>query len=144
LRQTRRGHATETAEDYVEAIAALASGAGQARTVALARRLGVTHVTVIRTLARLQRHGYVRAQPHRSISLTAEGARLAAQSRRRHEMVVQFLCSLGVPEQAAQNDAEGIEHHLSPETIAVFKRHLRHPRLPPADSGRTAAVPSGK
>ena len=124
LRQTRREHASETAEDYVEAIAELTASAGEARAVDLSRRLGVSHVTVIRTVARLARDGYVSTRPYRSISLTAKGARLAEESARRHAVVVQFLMSLGVPEPVAQSDAEGIEHHVSPQTMAAFKRHL--------------------
>ena len=123
LRRTRLEHATETAQDYVEAIADLGASCGEARAVDLARRLGVTHVTVIRTLARLKRDGYVSTRPYRSIFLTEKGFRLAEESRRRHEIVVAFLRSLGVPEEIAQTDAEGIEHHVSPETLAAFKRH---------------------
>jgi DtxR family transcriptional regulator, manganese transport regulator len=127
LRQTRREHATETAEDYAEAIAELTATVGEARAVDLARRLGVTHVTVIRTVARLQRDGYVSTRPYRSIFLTEKGTRLAEASRRRHDIVVEFLRSLGVPEASAQADAEGIEHHVSPETLAAFKRYVdRH------------------
>jgi DtxR family manganese transport transcriptional regulator len=124
LRQTRREHASETAEDYVEAIAELTASVGEARAADLARRLGVSHVTVIRTVARLQRDGYVSTEPYRSIFLTPKGARLAEDSARRHAIVVKFLVSLGVPEQVAQSDAEGIEHHVSPETMSAFKRHL--------------------
>ena len=122
LRRTRREHAMETAQDYVEAIADLTALHGEARAVELARRLGVTHVTVVRTVARLQRDGFVSAKPYRSIFLTEKGSRLAEESRQRHEVVVAFLRSLGVPEEIAQTDAEGIEHHVSPETLAAFKR----------------------
>lgn len=122
LRRTRLEHAMETAQDYVEAIADLTSVLGEARAVDLARRLGVTHVTVVRTIARLQRDGYVTTQPYRSIFLTEKGIRLAKESRRRHEIVVAFLRRLGVSEDIAQTDAEGIEHHVSPETLALFER----------------------
>jgi DtxR family manganese transport transcriptional regulator len=133
LRHTRREHSTETAEDYVEAIAELAASTGEARTADLARRLGVTHVTVIRTVARLRRDGYVLTQPYRAIFLTAKGAELAQNSRSRHETVVKFLRFLGVPEPVAQNDAEGIEHHVSPETLAAIRRHLGRGESPKAD-----------
>jgi DtxR family manganese transport transcriptional regulator len=123
LRRTRLEHAAETAQDYAEAIADLSSVYSEARAVDLARRLGVSHVTVIRTIARLQRDGYVSTRPYRSIFLTDKGRRLAEESRRRHEIVVAFLRSLGVPEEIAQTDAEGIEHHVSPETLAAFKRY---------------------
>ena len=124
LRQTRRKHSRETAEDYVEAIAELTESTGDDRAVDLALRLGVSHVTVIRTVARLQRDGYTSSQPYRAIFLTARGARLARQSRERHALVVDFLRSLGIPEAVVQADAEGIEHHVSAQTLAAFRRHL--------------------
>jgi len=124
LQQTRREHASETAEDYVEAIADLTAQQGEARVVDLARRLGVTHVTVNRTLGRLQREGYVSVQPYRAIFLTDSGRKLAAECQHRHSIVVAFLRSLGVPEKSAEIDAEGIEHHVSPATLAAFARHL--------------------
>jgi len=125
LRQTRRKHSRETAEDYAEAIAELTETVGEARAVDLAKRLGVSHVTVIRTISRLQRDGYTASRPYRAIFLTEKGARLARESRARHELVVDFLRSLGIPENIVQEDAEGIEHHVSTETLEAFKRHLR-------------------
>ena len=122
LRQTRREHASETAEDYVEAIADLTASLGEARVVDLARRLGVTHVTVNRTLARLQREGYVAVQPYRAIFLTPAGSKLAAACHKRHSVVVAFLLALGIPAKTAEIDAEGIEHHVSPATLAAFAR----------------------
>ena len=123
LQQTRREHASETAEDYVEAIADLSASEGEARVVELARRLGVTHVTVNRTLARLQREGYVSVKPYRAIFLTPVGRKLADECRHRHGVVVAFLRSLGIPEKTAEIDAEGIEHHVSPATLAAFARN---------------------
>ena len=123
-RQTRRDHAVEIAEDYAEAIADLTLETGEARVVDLARRLGVTHVTVNRTIARLQRDGFVSSQPYRAIFLTEKGRRLASASKRRHELVVAFLISLGVSERVARLDAEGMEHHVSAETLAAFQAAL--------------------
>ena len=128
LSQTRREHAHEIAEDYVEAIADLTAETGEARVVDLARRLGVTHVTVIRTIARLQKAGLVTAQPHRAIFLTEKGRSLAARCKERHETVVAFLRALGIPENVAELDAEGIEHHVSPDTLAAFRTALRDHR----------------
>jgi DtxR family manganese transport transcriptional regulator len=129
-RRTREEHSQETAQDYVELIALLIAETGEARAIDLARRLGVTHVTVGRTIQRLQRDGFVTAQPYRSIFLTDAGRKLAAESRRRHEIVVEFLRSLGVPDAVAHSDAEGIEHHVSKETLEAFDRFLaaRKPR----------------
>jgi len=121
LSKTRREHAREVAEDYVEAIADLVAESGSARVVDLAKRLGVTHVTVNRTINRLQKAGLVTTEPYRAIFLTERGRALASECRNRHETVVDFLRSIGIPERVAQKDAEGIEHHVSPTTLAAFK-----------------------
>jgi DtxR family manganese transport transcriptional regulator len=125
FRRSRRDRATEVVQDYVEAIADLLATAGEARVTDLARKLGVTHVTVNRTLFRLRHAGYVNTRPYRAIFLTDIGRKLAAESKQRHETVVAFLQSLGISRRAAQLDAEGIEHHVSPETMAAFERRLR-------------------
>lgn len=121
---TRRARKAEIAEDYVELIADLIDTDGEARAVDIARRLGVSHATVIKTVARLQREGLVVTKPYRSVFLTEEGRRMAQWSRDRHELVVKFLLALGVSAEAAHADAEGMEHHVSPETLAAFQRHI--------------------
>lgn len=125
LRRSRSDRALEIAQDYVEAIADLSVSLGEARVTDLARRLGVTHVTVNRTLARLRQAGFVNTKPYRAIFLTDAGRKLAEESKKRHETVVAFLRSLGISEKIAELDAEGIEHHVSPETLAAFERRLK-------------------
>jgi DtxR family transcriptional regulator, manganese transport regulator len=122
--RTRQEHAHELAQDYAEMIAELIDATGEARVIDIARRLGVTHVTVGKTIRRLQRGGLVTAQPYRAIFLTEAGRQLAEESKRRHVIVLEFLKSLGIPDAVAQSDAEGIEHHVSPQTLAAFRRHL--------------------
>lgn len=119
MRQARQ---TEIAEDYVELIADLIADEGEARAVDLAERFGVSNATVNKTLARLSREGLVQTRPYRSIFLTEAGAEMAHHCRRRHQIVLDFLTRIGVPPEAAAIDAEGIEHHVSEETLAVFER----------------------
>jgi DtxR family manganese transport transcriptional regulator len=125
FRRSRRDRASEIAQDYVEAIADLSTALGEARVTDLARRLGVTHVTVNRTLGRLRQAGYVHTRPYRAIFLTENGKKLAEESKKRHETVAAFLRSLGISEKISELDAEGIEHHVSPETLAAFERMLK-------------------
>ncbi len=124
--KTRRDHSSEIAEDYVELIAQLIREHGEARTVDIARRLGVSHVTVTRTIARLAREGLVRSEPYRAVFLTEAGCELAQRSEARHRLVVEFLRKLGVDEAAADIDAEGIEHHVSDATLAAIRRFVGH------------------
>ena len=123
-RRTRQEHAQERAQDYVEAIAELITCHGEARATDLARSLGVTHVTVIRTVDRLQREGLVKTAPYRSIFLTDAGRKLAARAKARHETVIAFLEALGIRPSVARADAEGIEHHVSAETLHAFEQFL--------------------
>lgn len=121
----RRDHSSEIAQDYVELIAQLIRTHGEARTVELAQRLGVSHVTVNKTVARLQREGLVRSAPYRSIFLTDDGRRLAELAEQRHKLVAEFLRKLGVNDADADADAEGIEHHISDATLAAISRFVR-------------------
>ena len=118
----RRAHQSEVAEDYVEMIAELIIETGEARTVDLAARFGVTSPTVNAIIQRLQRENLVETRPYRSIFLTTAGQALADKARDRHRVVRDFLVTIGVPETIAEEDAEGIEHHVSPETLAVFAK----------------------
>lgn len=124
FQRTRSDHAQETAEDYVEAIADLVAEKGECRGADLARLFGVSHVTVTKTVARLASEGLVESEPYRPLSLTSKGKRLAAAARERHEVVEQFLITLGVSPAVAAVDSEGIEHHVSEETLKVFRRFL--------------------
>ena len=117
----RRSHQSEVAEDYVEMIAELIDETGEARIVDLAARFGVTSPTVNAIIQRLQREELVESRPYRSIFLTDAGRALAEASRNRHKVVYDFLVSIGVPPKIAEEDAEGVEHHVSPETLEVFK-----------------------
>jgi DtxR family transcriptional regulator, manganese transport regulator len=120
-RKTRADHASELAEDYVEAIADITQSKGVCRVVDLATRFGVSAVTVNRTVARLVRDGYASTLPYAPIALTPTGAKLAKHSKKRHEVVYEFLISIGVSAATAAVDAEGIEHHVSPETLRKFQ-----------------------
>jgi len=125
FQRTREDHSLETAEDYVELIARLIEEKGAARGVDLAERLGVSPVTVGKTIKRLVREGFVKAEPYRNVFLTDKGRRLAESSRERHSIVLDFLVALGVPEKSAEADAEGIEHHVSKHTLDAMRRYLK-------------------
>ncbi len=120
-RRTRADHATETAEDYVEAVADFVSSQGSCRVKDLAGHFAISHVTVIRTVKRLMEEGLLSTEPRQPIELTAKGRRLARTAQERHRTVVAFLLAIGVSPKVAELDSEGIEHHLSAETLARFR-----------------------
>lgn len=122
--KVRADHATETAEDYVEAISDVLHRDGECRVKDLADLMNVSHVTVSRTLSRLKDADLIETEPYRPIRLTARGERLAAEARRRHETVLSFLLALGVPRSEAERDAEGIEHHVGDVTLQRMRAFL--------------------
>ena len=91
----------------------------------MAKRLGVSHATVVKTLNRLQKEGLINTKPYRGIFLTSTGEDLAAESRHRHQVVANLLRALGVDEDTAQADAEGMEHHVSEVTLKAFEAFLQ-------------------
>jgi DtxR family manganese transport transcriptional regulator len=74
---------------------------------------------------RLQREGLVESEPYRAIFLTPAGEAMAAAARRRHQILYDFLRAIGIDETIAQADSEGMEHHVSEETLIVFERMTR-------------------
>lgn len=122
FRRMREAHRTEMAEDYVELISDMILVNGEARLADLAVHIGVTSATAAKVVQRLQRDGLVESRPYRSIFLTEKGQAVAGMSRRRHRIVEDFLRALGIDELTAEADAEGMEHHVSDETLAAFER----------------------
>jgi DtxR family manganese transport transcriptional regulator len=126
--KARSARSAALLEDYVELIADLLASQGEARPTDIARRLGVSHPTAINTIARLKREALATARPYRGVFLTEKGEALARRVRARHRLVVEILLALGVPAEAAEVDAEGIEHHVSEATLRAFARFLESRR----------------
>jgi DtxR family transcriptional regulator, manganese transport regulator len=124
FKRTRADHQAEISEDYVELIAELIDEKGEARGTDIALRLGVANATVVNTLKRLQNQGLVTQEPYRAIFLTIDGWKMAEDGKRKHEIVEKFLLAIGVPEATARIDAEGIEHHVSTETLKAMARFV--------------------
>ena len=123
--KARSARSASMLEDYTELIADLIAANGEARTTDIARRLGVAHPTASKTIARLKREGLATARPYRGIFLTEAGLAMANKVRQRHRLVVDLLLAIGAPREAAEADAEGIEHYVSDATLRAFEAFLR-------------------
>ena len=121
FRQVREAHRRELIDDYVELISDLIREVGEARQVDMVARLGVSQPTVAKMLKRLASVGLIEMIPWRGVFLTPEGEKLAQESRERHQLVENFLLVLGVSPEIARRDAEGMEHHVSEETLVKFR-----------------------
>ena len=122
--RTRADHQAEISEDYVELIAELIDEKGEARGTDIALRMGVANATVVKTLKRLQDQGLVTQEPYRAVFLTIDGWKMAEDGKRKHDIVEKFLLAIGVPEATARIDSEGIEHHVSVETLKAMARFV--------------------
>ena len=122
--RTRADHAIEILEDYTEAIAEIGKETGGCRVMDLARYFGVSHVSVIQVLQRLEAHHFIKSGARKPICLTDEGYSLASESANRHRIVLDFLLKIGVSEKTAMIDSEGLEHHISPETLECMKNFI--------------------
>ncbi|PNG26637.1 transcriptional regulator MntR [Methylocella silvestris] len=123
--KARSAQARAVLEDYAELIDDLLTSGGEARPTDIARRLGVSHPTAIKSIARLKREGLAASEVNRGVFLTAAGHELAARARARHRVVVDLLVAVGVPRACAELDAEGMEHHVSDIALAAFSRFLK-------------------
>src|ERR1700741_4926456 len=123
--KTRSAQSTALFEDYVELIADLLTSSGEARPTDIACRLGVSHATAIKTISRLKRAGLATSRPYRGVFLTEKGHALAERVHARHRLVVALLRALGVPSEAAEADAEGIEHYVSETTLRGFAQFFK-------------------
>ena len=122
--KARAARSATLAEDYVELIADLIAAHGEARATEVAKRLGVTHPTALKAISRLKREGLATSRPYRGIFLTEAGQAMAAKVHARHRLIVALLRAVGVPQEAAEADAEGMEHHASEATLMAFERFL--------------------
>ena len=120
--KVREAHQTELAEDYVELIADLISAEGARGRPRQAPRGDARDRQQSGAASDARRPG--REPPVSRHFLTPEGRALADRVRARHSLVRDFLIALGVDRETAESDAEGIEHHVSPKTLAAFRRFL--------------------
>jgi len=105
-------------------IAELERTQSDVRTGHLAERFGVSHATVTNRIQRLVGEGLIEDRPYKPLVLTDAGRFIAEASRHRHILVRDFLAALGVDPEQAESDAEGIEHHVSEQTLAAFARFI--------------------
>ena len=123
--KVRKAHETENTEDYLELIADLLNKYGEARIVDIADKLNIAQSTANKTIKRLQMQGYVKKEPYRSIFLTLKGQKIASFSKKRHNIVFNFLLNLGLNKEVAAADSEGIEHHVSYKTLNKMQKFNR-------------------
>jgi Mn-dependent DtxR family transcriptional regulator len=116
---------TDRMEDYLEVIYELIQQKGYATTIDISSYLNVSSPSVTKMLQKLDENRYLDYEKYRGIRLTQEGTIVAKNIRQRHSLLVEFLKMIGVNEGTANKDAEGIEHHLHPETLEKLEEFVK-------------------
>ena len=111
---------SQSAEDYLERIHALIQEKGYARVVDIASSLAVKQASVTSMVQKLAELGYLNYEKYRGLILTEKGRSVACRIKKRHETLARFFSLFGLDEKTQQQDIEGIEHHLSTETVEVI------------------------
>lgn len=124
FKNTRQNRLAELSEDYTEMIADYLEEKGSIRVCDIANEMGVSHVSVLKAIKKLIRDGLL-MDSYPFIALTQKGREMADFSKHKHQILTRFLLALGVPEEIAAADVEGIEHHVSPATLDAIEAFLQ-------------------
>ncbi len=115
---------SEPNEDYLERIAELIGEKGYARVSDMAEKLSIRPASVTKMIQKLEELGYVDREPYRGFVLTTKGKTVGAKIAHRHKVLTSFLTQLGISKTAIERDVEGMEHHLSDETVKALEKLL--------------------
>lgn len=125
--------ATPSMEDYLERIYKLIDEKGYARVSDIAEGLEVHPSSVTKMIQKLDKDQYLIYEKYRGLILTSKGRKVGKQLVDRHQLLEQFLGSIGVQEENVYQDVEGIEHHLSWDSInclqILMETFQRHPEF---------------
>jgi DtxR family transcriptional regulator, manganese transport regulator len=119
-------------EDYLEQILDLINTKGYARVADIAQGLRISQASVTNMVQRLDAEGLLKYEKYRGLVLTTAGETLARNIMRRHQLLTDFLRMLGVNEEVIYHDVEGMEHHISPQTLHSIEALLSELRQNPA------------
>ena len=117
-------HIRESAENYLERILMLQRSKGYARSIDIARELGVSKPSVSVAMKNLRENGYIEMDPEGVLSLTDKGMEISEKMLERHTSLSRFLIALGVEEETAYEDACKIEHDISEESFQAICAHI--------------------
>lgn len=107
-------------EDYLEQIHNLITSKGYARVVDIAQNLGISQASVTNMIQKLDAEGFVVYERYRGVILTEEGSKVGAEIARRHEVLTRLLAGFGLDPKTVHEDVEGMEHHISRQTLDVL------------------------
>jgi Mn-dependent DtxR family transcriptional regulator len=123
--------ATPSMEDYLERIYKLIDEKGYARVSDIAEGLQVHPSSVTKMIQKLDKDNYLVYEKYRGLILTSKGKKMGKRLMERHHLLEEFLSVIGVQESNIYGDVEGIEHHLSWDSITCIETLLEFFRRNP-------------
>lgn len=123
--------ATPSMEDYLERIYFLIDEKGYARVSDIAEGLEVHPSSVTKMIQKLDKDDYLIYEKYRGLVLTSKGKKMGKRLLDRHHMLEDFLGAIGVMEENIYKDVEGIEHHLSWDSITCIESLMEYFRRHP-------------
>jgi len=127
-------------EDYLERIYRLIDEKGYARVADIAEGLEVHPSSATKMIQKLDKDEYLVYEKYRGLILTTKGKRIGKRLVERHHLLEQFLETIGVKEENIYKDVEGIEHHLSTDSIACIEALVEFFRREPERLEQLRAV----
>ena len=122
--QVERTKSSSRMEDYLEIISELVELKGYATTLDISRYMNVSAPSVTKMLQRLDESGFLEYEKYHGINLTSKGKNVAEGIRQKHGILLEFFEILGIEYDTANEDTEGIEHHLNPKTIKQLRKFI--------------------
>jgi len=122
--QSEKANFSTRMEDYLEIISELVELKGYATTLDISRYMHVSAPSVTKMLQRLDENGFLEYEKYHGINLTHKGIQIAESIRQKHGILLEFFEILGVGYETANQDTEGIEHHLNPKTIKQLRKFI--------------------
>lgn len=122
--QLERTNFSTRMEDYLEIISELVELKGYATTLDISRYMHVSAPSVTKMLQRLDENGFLEYERYHGINLTKKGIQIAEGIRQKHGILLEFFEILGIGYETANQDAEGVEHHLNPKTIKQLRKFI--------------------
>lgn len=111
---------TRAVEDYLEQIYNLIETKGYARVVDIAQNLGISQASVTNMIQKLDAEGYLVYERYRGVTLTDDGRRVGQAIAKRHDVLTRLLQRFGLDAETVHRDVEGMEHHISRQTLQVL------------------------
>ncbi|WP_426453364.1 transcriptional regulator MntR [Paenibacillus sp. S-38] len=124
--------ATPSMEDYLEKIYKLIDEKGYARVSDIAEGLEVHPSSVTKMIQKLDKDNYLIYEKYRGLVLTSKGQKVGKRLVDRHQLLEEFLTLIGVSEENIYKDVEGIEHHLSWDSITCIEMLLEYFKQDPS------------